>query len=140
MTELFHLIHDGPVAPVCPFCNQTIAGEMVPYGGSHLHAACYEELGREWAAVNIPKEAQMANLTSVIVRVDDPDVDGYPIEDREGNVLGYSPTPNGPEQRAAVAQALGVAESDVAYKGDDEDDNGPVEVWGLRGVPTPVAN
>lgn len=82
-------------------------------------------------------------LASVVVRTEQ-DVmpngeEGFAIEDREGNILGYTSCLSGPEQRAAVAKAMGVEdEGQVAYKGDDEDENGPVEVWGLRGVPVPT--
>lgn len=83
-------------------------------------------------------------LTSVQVRTEaevlpsDPNQEAYAIEDRQGNVLGYTTTLSGPEQRAAIAKVMGVDESKISYKGDDEDENGPVEVWGLIGVPVPV--
>lgn len=66
--------------------------------------------------------------------------EGYAIENQEGEVIGYSPSLFGMEQRVAVAKAMGVDQGKIAYKGDNEDDNGTFEVWGLVGVPSPVAD
>jgi hypothetical protein len=111
-----------------------------------MHQHCYVSLGRElYETQPLMEDLPVSkNLDSVQVRTEpevlpsDPNQEAYAIEDRDGNVLGYTTTLNGPEQRTAIAKVMGVDESKISYKGDDEDENGPVEVWGLIGVPVPV--
>ncbi len=134
-------------AHTCPYCGH--GGGDVPYAGAKLHAGCYFAFGEELAifdSIHHHKEPRQMSkpVQYVRVRIEDPEPlpdgnEGYAIEDKDGKVLGYSPSVNGPEQRAAVAKVLGVDESEITYKGEDEDDNGPVEVWGLKGVAAPVA-
>ena len=131
----------------CPYCGHV--GGDVPYAGHKLHAGCYALFGQELAIFDsihtrTRKEQMSKPVQYVKVRTEDPEPmpnggEGYAIEDADGNILGYSPSVNGPEQRAAIAKALGVDESAIRYKGEDEDENGPVEVWGLQGVAAPVA-
>lgn len=142
--ELRMLTTDGAVEPCCPYCDNP--GGTVSHAGHLMHRHCYDDLGRELAIFDtLNPEGETMKLDSVQVRTDEAEPlangqEGYAIEDREGNVLGYTPSLYGPEQRAAIAKAMGVTESEIAYKGDDEDENGPVEVWGLVGVPVPVAS
>lgn len=124
----------------CPYCDRI--GGSVGYSGRLLHPECHAALGREleifetFHTLHTQGETPMS-LTSVLVRTDSEDVNGYPIEDRDGNVLGHVSTLHGPEQKAKIAELLEMPEDRVSFKGDDEDDNGPVEVWGIVGVHVP---
>lgn len=138
-SELKMLMVDGPVDGDCPYCDQP--GGSVPYCGKYLHQHCYEQFGRELEIFNTLNEetGMAAKFESVQVRTDEPDAGrGYAIEDLDGNVLGYTPSLFAPEQRMAIAKVMGVPEHQIDYKGDDEDDNGPVEVWGLIGTPVTI--
>ncbi len=143
----------------CPYCGHH--GGDIPYAGqfqsntvgctdnntAKLHAGCYFLLREELAIFDTHtnhKGTMSKPLQFVRVRTEDTEPlqgggEGYAIEDAQGNVLGYTQSLNGPEQRAAIAKVLEADESEIAYKGDDEDENGPVEVWGLKGAAAPVA-
>jgi hypothetical protein len=158
MDDLRYLIEDGLHEPDCPFCEEP--GGTVPFGSKLLHPHCYGQLGREldvscqhntmvehdepgfaWRCADcgyVYGKENSVNKTYgnviVHVRTDDADVAGYPIEDKQGNVLGHSPTTESSDIRTAIAAALGIPEDQIRYYSDSEDDNGPIEVWEGAGV------
>ncbi len=143
----------------CPYCDEP--GGTVGMGDHHLHPECHQQLGAELALLDeecrhnemVPnddldfawkcgdcgyvygKGEMSQTLTSVVLRTDDEDAEGYAIEDRRGNVIGHVKELNGKEQRQKIAELLGVVEDLVAFKEDGEDENGQVEVWGIRHIP-----
>lgn len=45
------------VSPDCPYCENPTGGRMVEYGGSHLHAECYDRFRAEMEMA-FPDEVQ----------------------------------------------------------------------------------
>lgn len=58
--ELDHVIEDGAVSAICPYCDKPIVnGPTETYGGLLLHATCYEEFGAELLSEDAPNENEV---------------------------------------------------------------------------------